>query len=285
MDRQAEIKRRLMLSIEKMPSLPTTVTKVIELANDVNSSAREMLKVIQMDPVLTAKVLKLINSAFFGMPNKISLKQALVMLGINTIKNLALSTAIIGQMGSSKIKVTNFDQYRFWEHSLGAGIAAKKICLRIESDPRIGDEYFVAGLVHDIGKVVMALALPKFFANTIVKAQADELSSVKAETDEMGLDHTEVGGILAEKWKLGENLIASTSYHHDPQEGQHRLVWAIHVANYFLAKKGYPNSNDFAEPWVHENAFDHLGISEDVVEEDLSSLSDEIQKATVFLQS
>ena len=285
MESQDEIGRKLTAAIEKMPSLPTTVTKVIELANDINSSSRDLLKVIQLDPVLTAKVLKLINSAFFGMPNKLSLKQAVVMLGINTIKNLALSTAIIVQMGKGRISVKKFDQHRFWEHSLCAAIAAKKICRKIEPDPRMADEYFVAGLVHDIGKIVMVLALPQWFSITIEHARANELSSVRAEVDKMGLDHGEVGSILAQKWSLSEELIDATRYHHVPEENHHRLVWVTHAANCFVESMGYVSSKDFAEAWLDEKAFEILGISEEEIKTMLQDLPEEIEKATVFLRT
>ncbi|MBN2289966.1 MAG: HDOD domain-containing protein [Candidatus Glassbacteria bacterium] len=285
MPAQNDVNLKLMASIEKMPSLPTTVTKVIELANDINSSPRDLLKVIQLDPVLTAKVLKLINSAFFGMPNKVSLKQAVVMLGINTIKNLALSTAIIGQMGQSKIKVKNFDQHLFWQHSLCAAIAAKKICRKIEPDPRLADEYFVAGLVHDIGKIVMALALPQWFAATIDHARANELSSVRAETDKMGIDHAEVGSLLAQKWSLSENLVDATHYHHVPEENHHRLVWVVHLANCWVEKLGYISSKDFVESWLDEKAYEILKITEEEINAALKNLPEEIEKATIFLSS
>ena len=285
MEANKEIAKRLSASIEKMPSLPTTVTKVIELANDLNSSPRDLLKVIQLDPVLTAKVLKLINSAFFGMPNKVSLKQAVVMLGINTIKNLALSTAIIGQMGKSKIMVKRFDQHRFWEHSLCTGIAAKKICRKIESDPRLRDEYFVAGLVHDIGKVVMALALPQWFTTIIEHAHANQLSSVRAETDKMGIDHAEVGSMLARKWSLSENLVDSTRFHHLPEENHHKLVWVVHLANCFVEKMGYKISDDFVDSWLHEKTYEIIGLSEQEIESLLQDLPEEVGKATIFLKS
>jgi putative nucleotidyltransferase with HDIG domain len=280
-----EVNRKLVASIEKMPSLPTTVTKVIELANDINSSPRDLLKVIQLDPVLTAKVLKLINSAFFGMPNKVSLKQAVVMLGINTIKNLALSTAIIGQMGKSKIMVKRFNQHLFWEHSLCVAIAAKKICRKIEADPRVADEYFVAGLVHDIGKIVMALALPHWFATTIEHASANELSSVRAEMDKMGLNHADVGKLLAQKWSLSDNLIDATQYHHVPEDNHHQLVWVVHLSNCYVEKKGYVSSKDYAESWLEEKAFDILGIGEEEIDTLLKDLPEEIEKATIFLKS
>ncbi|HUU28617.1 MAG TPA: HDOD domain-containing protein [archaeon] len=279
------IKNRLILSIEKMPSLPTTVGKVIELANDINSSAKDILAVIQMDPVLTAKVLKLINSAFFALPNKVSLKQAVVLLGINTIKNLALSSAIIGQMAKNKIMIKNFDQHRFWEHSLGTGIASRLICKKLNPDPQTAEEFFVAGLVHDIGKLVLALAVPAIFSKTIQVAKEKGLTSWDAESQIIGIDHAEVGSMLAQKWALRESLINSTRYHHYPADNQNQLTWVIHLANTYVNQKGYSNSDDSIYEKRNEGVYDYLGLSENEIGTILESLPEEIEKASIFLQS
>ena len=280
-----EIKNRLILSLDKMPSLPTTVGKVIQLANDINSSAKDILAVIQLDPVLTAKVLKLINSAFFALPNKVSLKQAVVLLGINTIKNLALSSAIIGQMGRNKISIKSFDQHRFWEHSLGTGISSKLIWKKIHADSQTSDEFFVAGLVHDIGKLVMALALPVLFSKTIQHAHEKKIPSWEAEAQIIGMDHAEVGSMLAQKWGLHESLINSTRKHHQPEGESSQLTWVIHLANYYVNLKGYTNYPDSNEKEINEKAFEILGLGKEEIDLLLGSLAEELQNAAIFLQS
>ena len=280
-----EIKKRLSTSIEKMPSLPTTVGKVIQLANDINSSAKDILTVIQMDPVLTAKVLKLIHSAFYGMSKKISLKQAIVLLGINTIKNLALSSAIVGQMHKSKVKIKTFDPYQYWEHCLATGIASRIICKKLQTDPQAVDEFFVAGLIHDIGKLVLALGMPMIYAKTLHYAKKNSLNGVESELKIIGMDHAEVGSLLAQKWSLSEVLIDSILYHHEPEKKHGRLTWVVHVANYFTQKKGYVNAGEFGQPVLNPEVGGVLGLSEAEIELSLTNLTEEIEKAAVFLQT
>jgi len=279
------IRARIEDSIEKMPSLPTTVAKVLQIANDLNSSARDLLTVIQMDPVLTAKVLKLINSAFFALPNKVSLKQAIVLLGINTLKNIALSSAIIGYMGKSKVQVRAFDQHKFWEHSLGTAIAAKRISRRVVTDPQQWEEYFVAGLVHDIGKVVIALSLPTMLAKSIMVAEEKKITSSMAEREVIGLDHSEVGAMLARKWRLSESLINATLHHHGPTEADDRLAWVVHTANYYVLSAGYANSGDCAEPMLDPKAYQVLSLAPESFAEIMGNLGEEIGKASTFLTS
>ncbi len=282
---QDEVRQRLTVAIEKMPSLPTTVGKVIELANDLKSSAKDILAVIQMDPVLTAKVLKLINSAFFALPNKVSLKQAIVLLGVNTIKNLALSSAIIGQMDKGRSTLKDFDQFRFWQHSLGTAIAARLLARRIGIDQLQQDEYFVAGLVHDIGKLVLAQALPLQFVRTIQLAQSRRVPSWQAEREVLGIDHSEVGALLARKWSLSENLEGSVCFHHQPREQQSRLTWVTHLANHQVNLQGYSSYLEADQAVLDEQALPALGIAPAELEPILAGLPQELENASIFLQS
>jgi putative nucleotidyltransferase with HDIG domain len=282
---QEEIKKRLSTSLDKMPSLPTTVGKVIQLAHDINSSAKDILAVIQMDPVLAAKVLKLIHSAFYGMSDKVTLKQAVVLLGINTIKNLALSSAIVGQMGKSTVKIKTFDPHRYWQHCLATGIASRIICKKLHTDPQEVDEFFVAGLVHDIGKLVLALGIPMIYAKTLHYAKTNSLNGVESELKIIGMDHAEVGCLLARKWSLSEELVDTILYHHEPEKKNGRLTWVVHAANYFAQKKGYVNAGEFGQSVLNSKSGEFLGLSEAEMEASLANLSEEIEKAAVFLQT
>ncbi|MBW7995269.1 MAG: HDOD domain-containing protein [Candidatus Glassbacteria bacterium] len=280
-----DIKNKLTSSIEKMPSLPTTVGKIIQLANDINSSAKDILAVIQLDPVVAAKVMRLINSAYYGMPNKVSLKQAVVLLGINTIKNLALSSAVVNQMGKNKIAIKSFDQHRFWEHSLGTAIAARAICKKIGTDPTEVDEFFVSGLIHDLGKVVMALSLPMIYSRALKYGEDNKLSGIVAEKEKVGIDHAEVGSMLGLKWSLDEVLVDSILNHHHPAESSSKLTWVVHVANCFVSANGYENTGEYDTPVVDPRAFEVIGLERAEIEAELADLAEEIEKASVFLQS
>lgn len=282
---QDEIKSKLNASIGKMPSLPTTVGKIIQLANDINSSAKDILAVIQLDPVVAAKVMKLINSAYYGMPNKVSLKQAVVLLGINTIKNVALSSAIVNQLGKNKIAIKSFDQQKFWEHSLGTAITSKLICKMLGTDPGEVDEFFVAGLIHDLGKVVLALSVPMLCSRAFKHGEDNKLSGLVSEHATIGIDHAEVGGMLGRKWLLSETLVDSILNHHQPAEDSDRMIWVVHTANYYVSVQGYPNTGEYAAPQLDPRAYEQLGLEKAKIEAGLSDLAGEIEKASVFLQS
>ena len=139
--------------ISKMPSLPTTVSKILQICNDPKTSPSDLNQVISLDPVLMGKVMRLINSAYYSLPNQVtSLVRAIIMLGINTVKNLAISTAILGNLG----KKNNFQALNmngFWRHSIGVGVTSKMIARYRKVDSTLLEGYFVAGLLHDLGKI------------------------------------------------------------------------------------------------------------------------------------
>ena len=148
------IQKKILKSIEDVPSLPLTALKIIRLANDINSPPHEMLETIKVDPVITAKVLKMINSSYFGLGANITdLRQALVMLGNNTIKNLALSSALLNTMKAKETGHEKLDLDAVWLHSLGVAVAAKIIAQAAKLPRLQHDEYFIVGLLHDIGTI------------------------------------------------------------------------------------------------------------------------------------
>ena len=129
MDHQENFSQKIQDYIDRMPSLSTTVTKVLEVCNSPNASANDLNRVISLDPVLTGHVLKLINSAYYSLPNQISsLARAIIMLGLNTVKNLALSTAVIGALGK-KSSFTTLPMDAFWAHSICVGVTAKAMAV------------------------------------------------------------------------------------------------------------------------------------------------------------
>ncbi|MDZ7640457.1 MAG: HDOD domain-containing protein [Desulfurivibrio sp.] len=130
--------KKLRHFIARMPSLSTTVTKVLEVCNRPDTSPNDLNRVISLDPVLTGQVLKLINSAYYSLPNEIgSLTRAIIMLGLNTVKNLALSTAVLGSLGQEE-SFHSLEMDAFWTHSLGVGVTAKALAARREFCPACG---------------------------------------------------------------------------------------------------------------------------------------------------
>ena len=204
-------KRDIERFIKRMPSLSTTVGKVMEICSRTDASPNELNKVISLDPVLTGQVLRLINSAYYSLVNKVtSLTRAITMLGMNTVKNMALSTAIIKSVSGAK-KSKALPTTKFWAHSIGAGVSAKLLG-EVKGLPVMErEELFLAGLLHDLGKVPFG----DEYIEVLSRAKNEQLPLRDVELDLMGIDHQEVGLMIAEKWKLNQVITSCIGSHHD----------------------------------------------------------------------
>lgn len=211
--------------IDRMPSLSTTVAKVLEVCDQPDVAANDLNKIISLDPVLAGNVLKLINSAYYSLPNQISsLTRAIIILGINTVKNLALSTAVLGYMKKSTNDSLTMDS--FWTHSICVGVTAKAIAIEKKIPLNQREEFFLAGLLHDLGKIPMAHCFAEEYTACLTLCNEQKISLQDAEMKVFGFDHQYCGHIIASKWKLGENIIAAMGYHHQPEKSDevHRLI-------------------------------------------------------------
>ncbi len=202
--------------IARMPSLSTTVTKVMETCNDPAVSPNDLNRVISLDPVLTGQVIKLVNSAYYSLVNQVtSLTRAIIMLGINTIKNLALSLSVLDSLKSkTAFKAFNIDE--FWSHSICVGVSAKLIASAAGIPANEREEFFVAGLLHDLGKIPLNSCYPDDYLSVVKSVKSDNIPLHTAEQTLFGLNHCQVGGIIAEKWTLNQNISNALNYHHFP---------------------------------------------------------------------
>jgi putative nucleotidyltransferase with HDIG domain len=285
-DREKHL-RLIAAYINKMPSLPTSVAKVMEISNDPKASPADLNRVISIDPVLMGKVMKLINSAYYGLNQRItSLVRAIIMLGINTVKNLALSTAILGNLGGKEhFQALNMDG--FWRHSLCVGAAAKQIAKKRQVESKKIEEFFVAGLLHDIGKIPLnnILSDPYFKAMSI--ADRENIPLYQGESKAIGVNHAEAGQLIARAWKLGSEISDAIIYHHNPlsYEGEYRdMVFTIAAANYLANFLEIGFSGDRYPEQLPMELFDEIGVSLDWLEEIEEVVNAEIERARIFLK-
>lgn len=275
---------KIVANVDKLPSLPTSVGKVVEVANNLKASPNDLSNVIKVDPVLTAKVLKLINSAYFSMPDQITnLNRAIILLGVNTIKNLAISTAVIGQF--SKTKHQLFDMDKYWKHCMAVAVMSKQIAIKMSIDKRFREEYFIAGLLHDIGEIVIVELFPEKLEPIMGRIQAG-LSAEEAEREVIGATHSEIGAALGRHWKISENLIAVVEEHHDPNIAGDfaQIVLTVHVANICCNQKAFGMPGGSVAPPAPE-IMEKLGLDEEFINETIGHLDEELSKAAAFLKS
>jgi len=281
-----ELLSKIQTYIGRMPSLSTTVMKVMEVCNQPNTSPNDLNRVISLDPVLTGQVLKLINSAYYSLPNQVTtLTRAIIMLGLNTVKNLAISTAVIDAIDKEGSHCFPMDS--FWTHSLCVGVTAKLLAATKKILPAGQEEYFVAGLLHDLGKVPFSNCFPEEYKQALELADLQGCSLLRAEEMIFGFDHHITGKMIAEKWQLGKNIQVCLAYHHHPEDiaqAHKDLVNTVAAANLFANIFEFGNAGDrFQEIPDVVQTLDITGMSWHQMASLLHTVEKEIEKAQVFL--
>ena len=273
--------------ISKLPALPVTISKVLEIANNPATSPVDLNKVISLDPVLMARVLKLINSAYYGVTNHVtSLVRAIIMLGINTVKNLALSTAVLGSFGKKDI-FKSLNMSGFWLHSLSVGVLSKMIARTRKVDPKNLEEYFITGLLHDIGRIPLNNTLTTEFVQAMSQADRDRIPLHRAEAACIGFDHAAAGLLIGEAWKFGGEILDAIKCHHAPESCAKEnipFVYTVAAADYYVNTNGIGFSGSRYPQMVSEAVLSWLGISLDSLEAMHGELLQEIEKAKIFLK-
>jgi putative nucleotidyltransferase with HDIG domain len=273
--------------IDRMPSLSTTVTKVLEVCNKPNVSPNDLNKVISLDPVLSGNVLKLINSAYYSLPNHInSLTRAIIVLGINTVKNLALTTSVLSTVKEKNQSGLSMD--KFWSHSLCVAVTAKAMAVELKVPMHQREEFFLSGLLHDLGKIPMSKCFPEEYARCLALCSSNNIPLHEAENIVFGFDHQHCGAMIAEKWNLSDNIISVLKYHHqviNAAEDHKTLTLCVAIANlYANIFNMSTNDNDSINETDVSDLFEHSQLSWRNISPLHEKIQDAIEKASVFLK-
>lgn len=206
---------RLLENLKELPTLPTVVAQLMMTLNEPTSSARDLERLIANDQAIAARLLKLANSAFYGLPGKVaSLSRAITLLGFNTVRSLVLTIGVIDKF-SGPSGGRYFDRGEFWEHSLTVATVARLLGAR---DPGFSpEEAHLAGLLHDIGKVIMDNFQPLKFQEAMQLVRDRNMNPLQAESLVLGLSHDEVGAIAAGEWRFPDFLREVIAFHHKPE--------------------------------------------------------------------
>ncbi|GIX49667.1 MAG: signal transduction protein [Candidatus Tectimicrobiota bacterium] len=225
--------QRLVSGVKTLPSLPTLYTEVIAAIQAPDSSLEEVGQIIEQDMAMSAKILQLVNSAFFGLRRHVaSPTQAVCLLGLNTVQALVLSVQIFAHFDQAVLRRLALDT--LWQHSLATSVCAKQIAADLASDRTTVDHAFMAGLLHDVGQLLLAANVPEAYGRALALAHEASLPLWEAEQAVFGATHAEVGAYLLGLWGLPDAIVEAVAYHHRPAACLHQAfspLAAVHVAD------------------------------------------------------
>jgi putative nucleotidyltransferase with HDIG domain len=268
---------KLVNKVREMPPLPQSITKILEITKDDKSSSHELAKVFEQDPTLAVNILKRANLPAYGFSSRIStIKHAVVCLGLETIKSIAL-TSSTHEMLSKEIPAYSLGEGMLWQHSLSCATCAKIIAQRIGYSDN--EEAYIAGLLLDIGKIILSGFAEEEFNEVADKAAEDRISFNMAEQQILGFDHPQVGGRVIKKWNLPSALVEAVLYHHQPDKAvEHkRLAYIVHLADALSCMLGIGLGSDGLMYVFEEHTLDVLGLNKDDVESVMSELADRLK--------
>jgi len=280
--------RSIKMKVRDLPSLPEVVTRVTELVQNPKSSAADMGRVISHDSGLTSRVLRLVNSAYYGFPKQISsIQHAIMILGFTTIKGLVLSSSIFKIFSPKNNLVNTLDYKKFWKHSLLTAIASKKIHQKLffEDDENI----FSAAILHDIGKLILDQYDHNNYANVIAEAP-DQIyinQVLNLEQKYCEVTHPSIGHTVAESWNLPKVLSDVIKYHHDPLQSEEnkKITTIVYLGNYI--SQLVLNVGEFKMDVFDENVVEHMRLNEDdllVIYRDIEEEATQIEDLESFFK-
>ncbi len=276
--------------VQNLPTPPIVFTQIQKVLNNPNASAFDIAAILQEDAAISAKVLKMTNSAYYGLTRAIeSVRQAVVIIGLDSIKNLVLSASVFEMFAKDQIDA-EFQDW-FWRHSLATAFAGRMLARNLKCnvgfDPEAG---FSSGLLHDIGKMIISVFMTEERQKIKdLREQKPDLTDLAAESEVLGYNHTQIGSLLGAQWQLPANLVEAIEFHHFPQSTpteENNLPYLTHIANY-LAKLAFevdPDEDEVVIEPMQSEALDHVGITEQDIMVHVLPLKEEYLKAETFME-
>jgi HD-like signal output (HDOD) protein len=282
---RSEIEERFK-HLTNLPTLPDVASRCLRLINAPTTSSNDIAAVIGQDLSLSSKVLRLANSAFYGMPGTIgSINQAVVLLGLKVITTIILSATVFDMFPESKRSRRLFDRKAFWLHSLGCALIAKRLASRSGPGGTIDpEEAFCAGLLHDIGKVVLEQYLHEEFHAALNFARVNKIPLHDAERRELGFTHADLAGWLFSGWKLPPVIEQPVTRHHDPEvNGPGATGIALcHAADWLCYQIAIVIDPAYAAPSLDKAIADRLHLTPEIISELQTKIPEEIAQSSIL---
>jgi len=270
MSRSAE---HIIKSTTQVASLPTIYTKIDEALSSANCTNTYLVDILSEDTALSARLLRLANSAMFNFPSKIdSISQAITIIGTQQLRALVLASSVMKLFKDIPEDLINMEM--FWRHSIACGV-----CARIFASLRRAanvEYYFLAGLLHDIGRLIMFKEVPNEISSAMKQAKETKQLLFKVEKEILGFDHAKLGAMLLKDWKLPPQLVESTAYHHTPNRSADYQdeVAIVHVADIIANVAQLGSSGEHLVPTLDTQAWERIGLPDATI----NVVLDELQK-------
>lgn len=261
--------------IDTLPTIPSTLRKLLSVIEDPKVSLSDIGSFISNDPVLTSRVIKVVNSPIYGFPGRISsVNQALILLGLNVVKGMLLGVSVFEAMKKA--------MEGLWEHSIGCAVTSKIIATK----KGLGDveEMSVAGILHDIGKVALGLKFSDEYKGLIKKAIDSNNLLIDLEKELFFVNHSDTGAWIGQRWNFPKSLIEIIEYHHKPHLSKNYLIQTsvIHLADILVRAKGFGFAGDYLIPTINPTAWKIVGLNKDELKEVIAEMEDSLTESGDF---
>jgi HD-like signal output (HDOD) protein len=269
----------------QLPTLPVIVEKILSLAREDNTSAKDLAEIISRDQGISNKILRLSNSAYYGMMKEIdSIPRAITIIGFNEIISLTIGMSVISAFSGGNGSGKTFNMKGMWIHSLGCAFAARKTAKKLGTME--AEQIFISGLLHDMGKVLLVLYFPDEYNSAFEYSKENEISLHKGENHILGIDHASLSGLLMERWNFPDIILIPSRYHHSVDQcppKYHRLSLIIALSDYLSQKA------EFGENWTEKTpgivkVRDQLGFTKTEIEQIVEDLKNDREEIEAFFE-
>ncbi|HBJ82244.1 HDOD domain-containing protein [Pseudothermotoga sp.] len=276
----------ILSKIEELPTPDPIVQKIISVASDPNASAKELSEVIKLDASLTVRILRLVNSAYYGLPRKIvALNEAIMILGFKTVRNIALSVFTYSSVLKGN-KKSSINHMQLWKHFLGVAVGCELLA-QMTGYPN-KEELFIAGLLHDIGKVALDYISPDAFSAVAKLTENLGISFSQAEEKLNLPNHAMISGKMIEQWNLPEIVVQSAAGHHVPNNFADSVysdvVAMVHISDFFINLMKHGNSYTYGGLKLSSFALNILGIKPRFLTNYADKMKDKLKVAEEFMK-
>lgn len=273
-------------AIKNIPTLPVILQKLGKEIRIPTSDAKRIAKIIEDDPAMMARILRVVNSAFYAAAEPVtSIQMAVARIGMTAVNNIAMSTAVFSAFGKAG---TEFDRQEFWKHSICTGIAASVLYDRVRpvlTERFSRDILHLSGLLHDIGKIIFEQFFHSEFIQSVKKSEIDQIPLYEAEKLLIGESHMNVGAWIGQKWNIADDLKNVILFHHDPDRAGSKkwgLPNLVHAANYICIVEKIGNGGD-AVPQSVQTIWNRFGLTEGDISTIVEKVKEEAQKSEVLM--